>query len=67
MTAEENRERIFQRLTDLLRTPPLSVEYKAVKKPRGTQVIIEVTEEQLQYFVKQAVKKRNAETATTDL
>jgi len=63
MTTEQKREQVIHGLADLLKTTPFSVEYKAVKKPKGIKVIIEVTQEFLQSTVKKIVTKREAETA----
>ena len=54
--AEEKREQVVQKIADLMRTSPFNVEYRAKKKPKGIKVIIEVTEEQMNYVVEQAKK-----------
>ena len=54
MTTEEKREQVVQKIADLMRTSPFDVEYRVKKKPKGIKVIIEVTEEQINYVVEQA-------------
>ena len=49
--AEEAREQVVQKIADLMRTSPFSVEYRVKKKPKGIKVIIEVTEEQMDCLV----------------
>lgn len=58
MTAEEKREQVIQRLTNLLQSAPFAVEYKVKKKPAGIKIIIEVTQEQMDAVAKQVIEKR---------
>ena len=57
MTTEDKKEQVVQKIADLMRTSSFSVEYRVKKKPKGIKVIIEVTEEQMNYVVEQAKKQ----------
>lgn len=53
---EEQREKVINGITDLLRTHGFTFEYKVVKKPKGIKVIFEVTQEQMNEIVKGMTK-----------
>ena len=53
---EEQREKVINGITDLLRTYGFTFEYKAVKNPKGIKVIFEVTQEQMNEIVKGMTK-----------
>ena len=58
MTQEEQREQVVQDITDMLRHNPFTFEFKVKKKPQGIKVIYEVTQEQMDAMMNDAVKKR---------
>lgn len=59
MTIEEKREAIILSIAEQLRTTPFTFEFKVVKKPKGIKIIHEVTQEQLDFLLKKAIKKGN--------
>jgi len=62
--AEEAREQVVQKIADLMRTSPFSVEYRVKKKPKGIKIIYEMTQEEMNCLVDNAAKKQ---TKTTDV
>ena len=44
---EQQRERVIQGITEMLKINPFTFEFKVKKKPAGIKVIYEVTQEQL--------------------
>lgn len=56
---EEKREMAIQSIAELMRSNPLSIEYKVVKKPKGIKVIFEVTQEEMNLLVKEMCVKAN--------
>ena len=51
---EQQRERVIQGITEMLKINPFTFEFRAKKKPRGIKVIYEVTQEQLNEAMNQA-------------
>lgn len=64
MTNEEQREKVIQDLTNLLRRNPFTVEFKVKKNPKGIRVIYEVTQEHLDEMMKRAAKKGEGDHGT---
>ncbi len=60
MTKEEQREKVIQGITELLRHSTFTFEYRVKKKPTGVKIISEVTQEQLE-AIRAHVKKKNTE------
>jgi hypothetical protein len=56
MTSEEEqqRERVIQGITEMLKINPFTFEFKVKKKPKGIKVIYEVTQEQLNEMMNEA-------------
>ena len=50
---EQQRERVIQGITGMLKINPFTFEFKAKKKPKGIKVIYEVTQEQLNEMMNQ--------------
>lgn len=59
MEQDEKREQVIQGLANLMRTSSFNVEYKVVKKPKGINVVIEVTQEQMNGIMEATKKKVN--------
>jgi len=57
MTPEEQRERAIKLVADMLRMHPFKVEYKVKKKPQGIKVIVEVTQEHMNFMIANAARK----------
>lgn len=51
---EQQRERVIQGITEMLKINPFTFEYRVKKKPAGMKVICEVTQEQLDEMMNQA-------------
>ena len=51
---EQQRERVIQGITEMLKINPFTFEFKVKKKPTGIKVIYEVTQEQLNEAMNQA-------------
>ena len=43
---EQQRERVIQGITEMLKINPFTFEFRAKKKPAGIKIIFEVTKEQ---------------------
>ncbi len=56
MTTKE-KEQVIQSLAGMLRTSPFQVDFVVKKKPAGINVIIEVTQEQMDRVTKQTLEK----------
>ena len=54
MTQEDQREQMVQRIANLLRTTSFKFEFKVVKKPKGINVIQEVTQEEMDEILRMA-------------
>lgn len=52
MTQEEKRDATIKDLVELLKNNPFSMEFKAVKKPKGIRVIYEMTQEEMDMLMK---------------
>lgn len=50
---EQQRERVIQGITEMLKVNPFTFEFKVKKKPAGIKVIYEVTQEQLNEMINQ--------------
>ena len=48
---EENREQVIQVIADMMRDSGFNLEFKVKKKPAGINIIIEVTQEQMDAMV----------------
>ena len=59
MTLEEKRDAAVQSLIGLLKSNPVTVEYKVVKKPKGIKIIFEVTREEMDALMQMLREKRN--------
>ena len=51
---EQQRERVIQGITEMLKINPFTFEYRVKKKPAGMKVVYEVTQEQLDEMMNQA-------------
>lgn len=47
MKTEENREKLIEQISDMLRNEPFAFEFKVCKKPKGIKIIYEVTQEDM--------------------
>ena len=59
MTKEQEKDLAIQGIVELLRDNPFKIEFVAKKKPKGVRVIVEMTQEQIDAFVKESISKRN--------
>lgn len=50
---EQQRERVIQGITEMLKVNPFTFEFKVKKKPTGIKVIYEVKQEQLNKIMNQ--------------
>ena len=50
MTQEE-QEQAIQFIVELLKTNPVKLEFKVVKKPKGIRIIYEVTQEEMDEII----------------
>ena len=50
---EQQRERVIQGITEMLKINPFTFEYRVKKKPAGMKVICEVTQGQLNEMMNQ--------------
>lgn len=50
---EQQRERVIQGITEMLKINPFRFEFRVKKKPTGIKVIYEVTQEQLNEMMNQ--------------
>lgn len=57
MTPEQLRERAIKSVTQMLRMYPFKVEYKVKKKPQGIKVIVDVTQEHMNFMIANAARK----------
>ena len=57
MEFEDPREGAIQKVADMLRHNPFSVEFKVKKNPKGIKVIYEVTEEQMKAMVDEGLEQ----------
>jgi len=51
---EQQRERVIQGITEMLKINPFTFEYRVKKKPAGMKVIYEVTQEELNEMMNEA-------------
>ena len=51
---EQEKKRVIQGITEMLKINPFTFEFKVKKKPKGIKVIYEVTQEQLNEMMNQA-------------
>lgn len=58
MTKDEEREKIIQELSEILRYAPLTIEFKVKKHPKGIRIIYEVTQEKLDMAFKKSKAER---------
>lgn len=58
MGNEKQRELLIESLVDLLKHTPFSLEYVVKKNPKGIKVSIEVTKEQLDEIMAEAIEVR---------
>jgi len=61
MTLEEYKEQQIANIAGMLRQLPFTFEFKVVEKPRGMQVIYEVTKEQMDKIIQKSKEKGGAE------
>lgn len=54
---EQQRERVIQGITEMLKINPFTFEYRVKKKPAGMKVIYEVTQEQLNEMMNEAKRE----------
>lgn len=59
MTPERQREKAIRSVTELLWIYHFKLEYKVKKKPQGIKVIIEVTQESMDFMLQHAGKDLN--------
>ena len=57
MEENDKREQVIQTIANMLRTYPFTSEFKVMKKPKGIKVIIEVTNEQMDAIMENAMEK----------
>ena len=50
---EQQRERVIQGITEMLKINPFTFEFKVKKKPKGIKVVYEVKQEQLNEMMNQ--------------
>lgn len=60
MAQEEKREQVIQNIVDMLRTNPLTFEFKVKKNPKGIKVIYEVTQDEMDAMMKKAAEEHKA-------
>lgn len=58
MTKEQTKEQAIQSIAQLLRDNSFKLEFKVVKKPKGIKIVFEVTQEQMNELVENAMGGR---------
>ena len=66
MEFEDPREGAIQKVADMLRRNPFSVEFKVKKNPKGIKIIYEVSKEQMDAMVQYGIEKTLKKSKTTE-
>ena len=66
MEFEDPREGAIQKVADMLRRNPFSVEFKVKKNPKGIRIIYEVTKEHMDAMVQYGIEKNLKKSKTTE-
>ena len=66
MEFEDPREGAIQKVADMLRRNPFSVEFKVKKNPKGIKIIYEVSKEQMDAMVQYGIEKNRKKKQTTE-
>ena len=66
MENEDPREGAIQKVADMLRHNPFSVEFKVKKNPKGIRIIYEVSKEQMDAMVQYGIEKNLKKSKTTE-
>ncbi len=48
---DEKKELVINLITNMMRTQPVSIEFKVKKKPQGMKIVFEVTEAEMQAII----------------
>lgn len=57
MNTDEKREQVILSIADELRRNPFTFEFKVKKKPQGIKIIYELTQEEMDDFIKRQNKR----------
>ena len=66
MENEDPREGAIQKVADMLRRNPFSVEFKVKKNPKGIRIIYEVTKEHMDAMVQYGIEKNLKKSKTKE-